>query len=192
MENFEIEAYIYLVLKVITIIGALNWGLLAIDKNYNIFQLISKLSGPENEEITEKILYIVITLSAVYIMLQRKTYLPFLDVTVVPVNKFLIETKQKDFELEITVNAGKGEKIIYWASNKKDPKNKEMNDYIKAYGDYENSGISLIDINGKAKIYIKCPQEYLVKFNKIIPKHVHYRVVSKGKLGPVKTINLKC
>ena len=125
-------------------------------------------------------------------MLQRKTFLPFLDVSIAPISKYIKESKQKDVELEIVIDAKGGEKVIYWASNKKDPEDKSTNDYLKAYGDYDNSGISNVDKEGKSKLYIKCPQEYYVKYNKIIPKHLHYRILTKGKLGEVKTVNLSC
>ena len=125
-------------------------------------------------------------------MLQRKTYLPFLDATIVPANKFLSESRQKDFELEIVIDAKDGEKVIYWASNKKETNNKIINKWDKAYDSYDNSGVSLVDTNGKAKLYVKCPQEYYVKFGKVIPKHVHYRIVTNGILGEVKTIDLSC
>lgn len=192
MNNFELNAHIYFALKIIVIIGSLNWGLIAIDKKFNIFELFASLFGVNYSEFIEKTIYIIITLSTIYIMLQRKTYLPFLDATVVPISRFLSESKQKDFELEIVIDAKDGEKVIYWASNKKEPTNKDINNWDKAYDNYDNSGISLVNKEGKAKIYVKCPQEYYVKFGKIIPKHVHYRIVTKGILGEVKTINLSC
>ena len=36
MDNLISEANIYLILKIIVIFGALNWGLIAVDKKYNI------------------------------------------------------------------------------------------------------------------------------------------------------------
>jgi uncharacterized protein (UPF0248 family) len=132
-------------------------------------------------------------------MLQRKTFLPFLDVTIAPLNRFLKESKQKDFELEIVVNAKGSEKVLYWASNKEIEKKKntssdsnKIDDHAKAYGNFENSGISIVDKDGKAKLYIKCPKKYYVMYNKIIPQHLHYRTITNGKLDEVKTINVSC
>jgi len=192
MDNFIKEANIYFTLKIITIFGALIWGLIAIDKKYNIIEMISP------NQTVEKIIYIIIFLSTVYVMFQRKTYLPFLDVAVVPLVKLLPESKQKNFELEIIIKAGEGQKVIYWASNKKEERDEQKNgsenvsDWQKAYGDFENSGVSIIEKDGTAKLYIKCPQKYYVKYGKIIPKHVHYRVVNNGIIGEVKTFNLEC
>jgi hypothetical protein len=197
MENFINEANIYFILKIITIFMALQFsllGLLGYSKKINLIELISF-----NNEIIEKSIYIIILLAIIYVMLHRKTYLPFLDVAVVPLVKLLPESKQKNFELEIIINVGIGQKVIYWASNKKgtnenESKNgkEELSDWQKAYGDYENSGVSVIEKDGTAKLYIKCPRKYYVMYGKIIPKHVHYRVVSNGIIGEVKTINIEC
>ena len=187
MENFINEANIYFILKIITIFGALQLGIFSYSKKFNLIELISF-----NNEIIEKGIYIIILLATIYVMLQRKTYLPFLDVAVVPLVKLLPESKQKNFELEIIINAGKGQKVIYWASNKTGEKNAELSDWQKSYGDFENSGVSAIEKDGTAKLYIKCPRKYYVMYGKIIPKHVHYRVVTNGIIGEVKTININC
>jgi uncharacterized membrane protein YuzA (DUF378 family) len=121
MENFINEAHIYFILKIIMIFGALQFCLLGLldifgySKKFNLIELISF-----KNEIIEKSLYIIILLATIYVMLKRKTYLPFLDVAVVPLVKLLPESKQKNFEFEIIINVGKGQKVIYWASNKTD------------------------------------------------------------------------
>jgi uncharacterized membrane protein YuzA (DUF378 family) len=189
MDNFIKEANIYFVLKIITIFAAIQYCLIGFNKQFNLIQIISF----KNETI-EKSLYILILLAIIYVMFKRKTYLPFLDVAVVPLVKLLPESKQKNFELEIIIKAGEGQKVIYWASNKRteNEKNPELSDWQKAYGDYENSGVSIVEKDGTAKLYIKCPQKYYVKYGKIIPKHVHYRVVNNGIIGEIKTFNLEC
>lgn len=192
MDNFELKAYTYLVLKIIVLFGALNWGLIAINKNYNLVEIMTLIFPNSHQQLIQRIVYMIIFLSAVYVMIHRKTYLPFLDISVVPVNRFLSESKQKDFELEIVINAKGGSKVIYWASNKKITKDEKLSDHEEAYGKFENSGISIVDNEGKAKLYVKCPQKYYVMHNKILPQHVHYRIVTDGKLGEIKTVNLNC
>jgi hypothetical protein len=164
--------------------------------------MVGSLLPTDYNETFKKITYIIFALSAVYIMLQRKTFLPFLDVTIAPLNRFLKESKQKDFELEVVVNAKGSEKVLYWASNKetitknkdsnKKDSNKEIDNHINSYGNFENSGISVVDKDGKAKLYIKCPKKYYVMYNKILPQHLHYRTITNGKLDEVKTINISC
>lgn len=192
MDNFELNATIYIILKILVILGALNWGLIALDKKFNVVELFSNLFPLEYHEFIEKFIYTIIFLSAVYVMIQRKTYLPFLDASFVPINKYLSESKKKDIEFEVIINAKGGDKVIYWAANKGNKDDKTIKHYLKAYGEYENSGISLVGKDGNAKLYVKCPQKYYVQFKKIIPKHIHYRVIYKDKMGSVKTINLNC
>ena len=177
MDKFELNATIYIILKILVILGALNWGLIALDKKFNVVELFSNLFPLEYHE---------------YVMIQRKTYLPFLDAYFVPINKYLSESKKKDIEFEVIINAKGGDKVIYWAANKGNKDDKTIKHYLKAYGEYENSGISLVGKDGNAKLYVKCPQKYYVQFKKIIPKHIHYRVIYKDKMGSVKTINLNC
>jgi hypothetical protein len=91
------------------------------------------------------------------------------------------------------IDAKGGEKVLYWAADKKS--NEDTPDTTtpnEAYNDYDNSGISIVDKEGKAKLYVKCPKKYFVMYNKILPQHLHYRVITKGILGPIKTINLSC
>ena len=189
--NNKLETNIYATLKIIIIITALNCGLIAIDNKYNIFELFASLFMDHYKENFLKVVYIIITLSTLYVMFHKKTYYPLLESKVVLNNKLLSKSKKKDFELEIVIDAKNGEKVIYWASYKK-KSNKDIAFLSKSYGTYDNSGISLVDKNGKAKIYVKCPTDYYAKFKKILPKHVHYRIIYGGKLGKVKTINLTC
>jgi uncharacterized membrane protein YuzA (DUF378 family) len=190
MDNFESKAYIYITLKVIVLFGAINCCLGAI--NYNLVDIFSLIFPNSYQHIIKNIIYAIISLAVVYVMFQRETYLPFLGVSIVPVNKFLSESIQKDFELEIVINAKGGSKVIYWASNKKINKDEKISDHVEAYGKYENSGVSIVDNEGRAKLYVKCPKKYYVMYNKILPQHIHYRIVTDGKLGEIKTVNLNC
>ena len=195
MNQNHLETNIYVALKIIIIIAGLNWGLMAIDNKYNIFELFASLFMDHYKENVLKIIYIIITLSTLYVMFHKKTYYPLLESKVILNNKLLSKSKKKDFQLEIVIDAKNGEKVIYWASYKRN-NNKNSNKNLaflnKEYGTYDNSGISLVDKNGRAKIYVKCPTDYYTKFKKILPKYVHYRIIYSGKLGKIKTINLTC
>jgi len=195
MDNFITEPQIYIILKIIIIISALNWGLIAINKEYNIFKMFSSIFS--NDETVEKGIYIFIFLITIYIIFQRKTFIPYSDIAIVPIIRLLPESKQNNFELEIVIKTGEGQKVIYWTSNKnidlmREGGNKnEINEWQKEYGDFENHGISKIEKDGTAKLYIKCPRKYYIKYGKIIPKTVHYRIVKDRIAGEVKTIYLE-
>ena len=40
IDYFELNAYIYIILKIVVIVGSLSWGLMAIDKRYNIVEIV--------------------------------------------------------------------------------------------------------------------------------------------------------
>ena len=63
MDYFIKEANIYFILKIITIIGALQIGLFIFGKKYNIIEMISY------NEYIEKSLYIIILISKVFMII---------------------------------------------------------------------------------------------------------------------------
>ncbi len=184
MKSFGV--WFYLLAKALVVIGALNWGAIAINPDYDI----TKNFSPE----IRKIILITIGLSAIYVSLQLKTYLPFLGECAIPVFKFLKESQVNKELLNspnsdvktITINIPNdevGSKIIYWAAN---PSDQVINDPKQAYGDFDNSGVASIQ-NNKAVIYVKCPANYTA-MNNLLPKHIHYRIVSEdGMLSRVYT-----
>jgi len=191
MDNFITEPQIYIILKIIILVSALNWGLIAFNKEYNIFKMFSSFFS--NDETVEKAIYITIFLITIYIIFQRKTFIPYSDIAIVPTIRLLPESKQNNFELEIVIKTGEGQKVIYWTSNSENEKIRinEINEWQKDQGDYENHGISRIETDGTAKLYIKCPRKYYIKYGKIIPKNVHYRIVKDGVAGEMKVIRLE-
>jgi uncharacterized membrane protein YuzA (DUF378 family) len=173
----------------IVIVGALNWGLISIDPEYNILNVISR-----NESLPKRCIMGLIGLSAIYISLQQTSYLPFLGECAVPVFNFLddttvdnlspsgIERGYRRIQIPIPKNES-GTKIIYWAAN---PNDSTVNSPMVAYGNYENSGVANIN-NGIATISLLCPANYKVGFQ-TLPKHIHFRVVnSNGILSRVYT-----
>jgi len=180
----KIHDYIYIVLKIIVIFAALSLGLMAIDKKYNIVEMSGLLLPNEYNETFQKTSYIIIGLSALYLLLQKKTYFSYLDVTIKPISEFFLnDTKQKDFQLEIIINAKGSEKVLYWTSNTKNEKDKN-NDNKKIFEN--NNGISIVDKDGKAKLYIRDS----FRKNKNLPQYLYYRTITNGKLDDIKMINL--
>jgi uncharacterized membrane protein YuzA (DUF378 family) len=174
----SVKIWMYLVAKIFVIIGALNWGLIAINPEYNILNNFNNL--------VNKIILGVIGVSAVYVAMQRKTFLPFLDECVMPIFNYLGDTttaklteegSRLDYnKLIIKIPDGEtGTKIVYWAAS---PNDKLQDNPENAYADFNNSGISDI-VNGIAILAVKCPAEYKVPVAGRLPKHIHFRVVDK-------------
>jgi uncharacterized membrane protein YuzA (DUF378 family) len=177
------QIWMYLVAKIFIIIGALNWGLIAINPEYNILNNFN--------EITKKIILVIIGLCAIYACLQRKTFLPFLDESELPIFNYLADTTKDKLNkdgyktLKIKIPEGEtGTKIVYWAAA---PNDNVQENPTKAYADFNNSGIADIE-NGEVEIAVKCPAEYIVPITGKLPRHIHFRIVDKdGMLSKIYT-----
>ena len=185
----NIKIWIRIITTSLIIIGSLNWGLIAINPEYSILNVI-----PENYLIIRTSLMGIIGLSAIYISLDISSYLPFLGECAVPIFNFLNDTTMdnlspsaiangyKRIEINIPPNED-GSKIIYWAANSSDS---IIDSPVTAYSDFNNSGIANI-VNNIAVISILCPANYKVGFQ-TLNKHIHFRVVnSNGILSKIYT-----
>jgi len=80
----KIHHWLYIIAIAIVIAGSLNWGLIALNPNYNILNVI-----PENRPFIKSFVMGIIGICAIYVSLQQTTYLPFLGECVVPIFNFL-------------------------------------------------------------------------------------------------------
>lgn len=178
------DIYIYFFAMIFLIIGGIVWGIIGI---FDI-NIITKYI-PVNYQ---KIIYILVGMSALYLSMERNTYLPFLNDTVLPC--YNLEDKVPDRANEkITVDVPKNVKVVYWCADSKNTE--EILNYQEAYADYSNSGIATSNDEGKATLYFRTPQEYSVKkygiLTKILKPHVHYRFCrANGMMSEVKTVFL--
>ena len=93
-------------------------------------------------------------------------------------------------DTQVTIKVPPNSKIVYWASN---PSDKILN-VIRAYNNYENSGITTANEKGLAILRVKKPAAYRVPrtyINKKLEPHIHYRYTrTSGMLSSVKTVML--
>lgn len=176
---------IYMVAMIIVLVGALNLGIAAV---INI-NLIKKLSETINIDII-RFFYIAVGLSALYLMFNRDTYLPFLGDAVYPCGT-LNEKIPNDHTHEVTIKVPPNSNVVYWAS---EPENQEL-DIIPnpwdAYQKYENSGVVIADNQGNAVIKFRIPKQYKIPSGRLLKPHVHYRFCkSPGMLSKIYTVNL--
>jgi uncharacterized membrane protein YuzA (DUF378 family) len=171
--------------RIILIIGGLNYLYMGIVSNDGFLSLnLSKN--------VINALYIIIGISALYLFMNRDYYLPFLGETVIP-TIVPIDKNNKNIITTTIKNLPPKSSIIYWAAKS----NKDISlieDPYTAYADYANSGISIANDNGEAKIEYECPVQYKVgMFKKELDRHIHYRYMNTefpGFLSPVKTLYL--
>lgn len=169
-----LDTKLRMIATILVLIGALNWGLVAM--NQNIVDLLPNRT-------LKRVVYAVIGLSALLLALNRNTYLPFLGQTAFPCG--LLKTSIPEGELvQAVVDTKPNTMIVYWASESGEKKDNPWD----AYMGYKNSGVVMSDANGKAVLSVRPPSEYSVKW-KDLKRHIHYReCVKNGLLGEVKTV----
>jgi hypothetical protein len=159
--------------------------LLALGFNFNLINFITK-----NYKI-DRYIYLLIGLMTLYVLTlhYRKLYLSFLEETVMPPSVFNNKINKYN-DKKITINLEEGKKVIYWSA-KSDKNNQIMKNWKDAYDTYDNSGIVDI-IGGKAELTYSTPVQYRVgNFNRLLPRHLHYRILYEdGVLSKIYTINL--
>lgn len=171
-------------LKILVIVGALNWGFVIF--KYNLIELLEKninLVYKFNFDI-KVFLYFLIFTSAIIIALDRTTWLPFLEHTVIPSKLIPLSDDSKSYDIEVGITTKPNSKIIYWNALPEND-NQHVN---KAYKNM-SLGVVMSDDKGNAKLCINEGEGYYVNNYKYIKKHIHYRVFEGDNiLGPIKTI----
>jgi hypothetical protein len=158
-------------------VGAFNWN------------LVKAFFG---QGVVARSIYVLVGLSAVAIMCDRDTYLPFLGPTVLPCTSIPDRTPPGATKM-VTVAAPPGSKILFWAAEPEMEGLKHIQDWKAAYAGYENAGVTTADSNGQAVLKVRTPQSYTVPmpFKGPLEPHVHFRICeSAGMLGRVKTVYL--
>jgi hypothetical protein len=168
---------INMILFALVLLGSLNYLMIFI--GYDIMKNIPHQYA--------MIIYIIIVISAIILAFNRTTWLPFLGKSVFP--SALVPLKQlTNYDRIITVKTKPNSKVAYWASSVT-LSNGMIPDVDTAYGDYSNSGVVMSDENGIANFPIMEGSSYIVPSNRIIDRHVHYRIIGleHGMIGKIHT-----
>lgn len=176
-----IKKLLFKIAVLLLIIGGLNCLLIGLF-DINVFSIFGKRFSA--------IIFVFIGISALAIMFDRDTYLPFLGPMVIPCS--VLENREPPGATrEIKVMVEPNVKVIYWAAEPASEKLKEINSWKKAYLDYQNAGVATSNGEGVAVFKIRDPQSYKVPFKGEIAKHVHYRVCGEaGWMGKINTTML--
>ena len=177
-------AFIYKLSIVFLIVGALNWVFTGVF-GMNFVKLIF------GEGWLAKMVYVIIGFSALYVMFDRNTYLPFLGPMVAPCAA-LVDRVPPGANAVVEVHVKPGAKVLYWAAEQpNDEILKSVNTWKEAYGEYDNTGVATADYQGKAMLKVRRPQSYRVPIRGELKSHVHYRECGlSGWMGQVETVFL--
>jgi len=179
--NMMINKKLYMVVVIIVLIGGLNWlvvGSLGFDP----------LKGFLGRR-WASYLYILVGVCTLLLALRLDVYLPFLGKTLFPAEALSLKSPQGANQ-SVTIRTKPGARVLYWASepDMHDDK-KVVKSWDKAYGNYENSGVTKADDEVVATLRIRgAPQPYTVGFSMTLKPHVHFRVEAEtGFFGKVQT-----
>ena len=172
------NARLHMGLLTLVFIGSLNY--LLVPFKFNLLESMLNTS-------VYKVLSILIVIAALVLMMDKKTWLPFLGETVLPGS--LIPLKQGVGNTIVDVTVAPNTRVAYWASIDNGMKDAALPKVKDAYADYSNSGVVMSDSNGNAKLRLDAGTAYIVPRNAVIKRHVHYRELDKeyGMVGPVRT-----
>jgi len=168
---------------ILLILGGINWFLVGVfDMN-----LVSSLFG---DSAMATLIYGLIGVSALGVLLDRDTYLPFLGPMVAPCS-VLQHREPPGATKDVKVLVAPHTKLIYWAAEPASEPLKGLASWKEAYDNYENAGVTTSDENGVAVLKVRDPQAYQVPFKGKLEPHVHYRVCgASGWMGRVQTANI--
>ena len=175
----------HMIAIILLVVGGLNYGVIGIFK----VNLIERLLGKNT--VSSRALCIIYGLAAVSVMYYSDTYLPFLGEAVMPCSH-LHNRAPPGATYDISVKVSPHAKVLYWAAEPASDYLKKINDWSKAYLDYENAGVTTADSHGVATLSVRKPQAYVVPMKGYLDPHVHYRVCgNSGMVGRIETIFLK-
>jgi uncharacterized membrane protein YuzA (DUF378 family) len=178
-----VQKLLFKISMVLLIIGGLNWLLVGLFD----FNLVSTVFG---NSFLATLIYFLVGLSAIYIMFDRDTYLPFLGPMVAPCS-VLDNRDPPGATREVKITVEPNVKIIYWAAEPGSQKLEKLNSWKQAYLNYENAGVTTSNGEGVAVLKIRDPQSYKVPFKGKLSPHVHYRVCGEaGWMGKINTLFL--
>jgi uncharacterized membrane protein YuzA (DUF378 family) len=179
---------VHMILLAIVLIGALNWGFHTF--GYNLVEMLNRfLSGVFKRRLSlDRVIYVVVAVSAIILAVQRDTWLPFLGNSVLP--GAVVPLKKNTGDTTVDVKVMQGAKVAYWAA---EPNKDESADAVPlvraAYDQFENSGVVVANDQGMATLVFNKGTSYIVPSGRKLESHVHYREFGEdGMMGPVKSV----
>ena len=184
MDTLYLEKWLFKMAMVLLIIGGINWlfvGAFGYDFIKTVFG-----SG-----FIARFIYVLVGVSAIAIMFDRDTYLPFLGPMVAPCAG--IENRvPPGATREVRVTVAPNTKVMYWASEPSTKALDTLPTWSEAYAKYENVGVATSDANGVVVMKVREPQPYTVPWKGRLEPHVHYRVCrGDGFMERIKTVYVK-
>ena len=178
-----VKKLLFKMAMILLIIGGLNWLCIgAFDTD-----IVRALFG---KGLFSDCIFILVGLSAITIMFDLDTYLPFLGPMVAPCS-VLQDRSPPGATKEVKIVVKPNAKIIYWAAEPANDNLKDIQSWKVAYQHFENAGVVTANQEGVALLKVRPPQIYNVPIRGKIEHHVHYRICDEdGWMSHVYTTYL--
>lgn len=179
------EKKIYLATMFIVLIGCIYLSVSGLT-NTNSLEKLNDFF--DFGRIPANIIYLIFGISALFLVLKRDVYLPFLGDAVYPTNPDELEPRiPEGANKQVVVKVPPNSPVVYWAaqSGETAPNPQE------AYGDYSNSGVAISDKFGNALLKFRNPRDYKIPSGNVLKPHVHYRYGKyHGMMSRIETIDV--
>ena len=161
---------IHIIVTLIVLIGALNWGAEAFCQN-----LVVKMSKNLNHLFQTKLcynryIYIIVAICGLILASKRHTWYPYSSESILPEYTVALHTPPKANK-KIVINVKPNSKVIYWSGNY-DKWESDINVKLKEKNHLCHSGVVMSDEFGNANILFEDYDDLDKSF-----KHLHYRVL---------------
>lgn len=182
-----IKINLYKILIALVLIGSINWGLVAIF-DFDLVKGFCSLFGANAKDDISRFIYLLVATSAIILIIQRDTFLPFLGHTVYPKPMTEYNPSGENVITRRIENLPPNVKVIYWAAL---PSDKTIDNPYDAYGEYTNQGVTTTDANGVAILNVQKPTSYKVPLKGTLEPHIHYRYwTSSGMASRLYTLKV--
>lgn len=178
-----LQKFMFKIAMVLLIVGGINWLTIGLFE----MNLVESLVG---KGFLACLIYSLVGLSAIAIMFDRDSYLPFLGPTLAPCS-VLQDREPPGATKEVKIVTLPNSKVLYWAAEPSTEKLKEVKSWKEAYAKYDNAGVATSNSDGIARLKVRDPQSYKVPFKGKLDAHVHYRVCGEsGFMERVNTVSM--
>lgn len=178
-----VHKLLFKVAMVLLIVGGINWLLVG------LFD-VNLVSGIFGTGFLATLIYVLVGVSAIAVMFDRDTYLPFLGPMVAPCS--VLENRDPPGATrEVKVTVEPNVKVLYWAAEPASKNLENINSWKQAYLNYDNAGVATANAEGVAILKVRDPQSYKVPLKGRLGPHVHYRACGEaGWMGKINTVFL--
>jgi uncharacterized membrane protein YuzA (DUF378 family) len=165
----------HMVVTVLVIVGALNWGAQAFCLNFvdAFSKNLNKLLG--TKICFNRYVYILVAICGLILAMKRSTWYPYSSKSIFPEHLLLLHTPP-NANKKVLINVKPNSKVAYWTGMYDKWESEVNSKLLNKYGNRErNSGVVMSDEFGNTDLLFEDYDDLDKTF-----KHIHYRVFGYG------------